>query len=354
MIATDMALRPSRAEWTYPAWTWKQPGDAGSLQRQDRRSTPPAFGEVWVANRAIGLNPVDWKVIQAGHPEWSPGHVPGVDGVGHIVAVGPGVVLPLGMRVAYHQHLARDGSFAHYTRLRADSLLPVPDGISDVQAAALPCPALTAWQALHKVPASNDRDVLITGAGGAVGRVLVQLAAECGWRVWAAAATGHHQALLAHGAAGVFDHHDSRWTQALDDVLGPRRLHAVFDTVSGEHAGLLAQRLGYNGHLVCIQDRQEQAPLPAFTRAISLHEVALNSIHAHATEREWRDWRVAGSALFARLLRGGLSLGEAPRLLSFEDVPQALAALHSGRMKGKAVALLPTPVPQNNEPVSQG
>lgn len=334
---TPFAWNP---DGSYPAWAWDGADADHPLHLQNKPFTSPAEGEVWVANRAIGLNPVDWKMIYDRHSAWSPGHVPGVDGVGTIVATGAGVAVPLGLRVAYHQSLACDGSFAHYTRLHADCLLPVPEGVSDIQAAALPCPALTAWQALHKVPASDDRDVLVTGAGGAVGRVLVQLAVRRGWRVWALAGVAHHQLLIALGAVGTFDPRDSAWMEALENALGLRLLHAVFDTVGAEHARQLTPLLGYNGHLVCIQDRLEQAPQPAFTHAISLHEVALNSIHAYAVDRDWREWRAAGDELFSRVLRRDLHLGNAPHLLNFEGVPQALAALRETHLKGKCIALI--------------
>lgn len=325
---------------SYLCWAWEEADSVLPLQLQSKPFTPLAAGEVLIANRAIGLNPVDCKMVYSGHAAWLPGHVPGVDGVGTIVAVGSAVNLPLGLRVAYHQSLARDGSFAHYTRLRAECLLPIPEGVSDIQAAAIPCPALTVWQALHKVPASGDRDVLVTGAGGAVGRILVQLALERGWRVWAVAGTPHHQSLLGLGALGVFDSRDSAWMQSLDGALGLRRLYAVFDTVSAEHARQLSPLLGYNSHLVCIQDRMEQAPQPAFTHAISLHEVALNSIYAHAVDRDWREWRAAGDALFSRVLRREMHLCSHPHLLDFEDIAQALAELRGGHMQGKCIALI--------------
>ncbi|WP_170870207.1 alcohol dehydrogenase catalytic domain-containing protein, partial [Pseudomonas aeruginosa] len=129
----------------------------------------PGPGEVLVANRAIALNPVDWKIVEWGHAAWSQDHVPGVDGVGRVVATGAGCDLALGSRVAYHQWLGRDGSFAEYTLLDADALLALPGGLDEARAAALPCPALTAWQALEKVPGGGSRDVLVVGAGGAVG-----------------------------------------------------------------------------------------------------------------------------------------------------------------------------------------
>jgi len=65
----------------YAAWAWTsgQGLDGLTLTRKPLRQPGP--GQVLVANRAIALNPVDWKIIEWGHPAWSTGRVPGVDGM---------------------------------------------------------------------------------------------------------------------------------------------------------------------------------------------------------------------------------------------------------------------------------
>lgn len=322
----------------HQVWAWPGKGEPQSLRLEMRPRPVPAPGEVLVANRAVGLNPVDWKMIEWGHVAWSPGHVPGVDGVGVVVATGAGIRLPIGLRVAYHQSLACNGSFAELTCIDGRSILPIPGGVENVVAAALPCPGLTAWQALRKVPRRTNRDVLVTGAGGAVGFILAQLAVCNGWRVWVTAAPTHRGALLALGITDVFDYRDPEWKNKLSESLGPRRLYAIFDTVSGEHAQSLASMLSYNGHLVCIQDRIEENPVPAFTTAISLHEVALNSVYLNATDEDWREWRSAGAELFQMLEIGGLQLPPI-ETCSFDALPLALTELQSGAHKGKLVVV---------------
>lgn len=323
----------------FGAWSWTSGKGIDGLQLIRKPLVQPGPGEVLVANRAVALNPVDWKMIEWGHPAWKTGQVPGVDGVGVVVACGAGVPLKPGSRVAYHQSLERDGSFAEFCLLNAATVLTVPAALDDIAAASVPCPGLTAWQALDKVPVSGLSDLLVVGAGGAVGLLLVQLAAQRRCRVWATAAKKHHTHLKALGAVGVFDYRENNWQKDLQTSLGERRLHAVFDTVSGAHAATLAPLLGYNGHLVCIQDRQEAAPLPAFSTAISLHEVALNSFHSHASLSDRQQLRQAGERLLAGLLGGSLS---APRhqLFDFHNLPQALHALKQGGEGGKWIARL--------------
>lgn len=323
----------------HKAWAWTPNAGLDGLQLVHKPLPQPGPGEVLVANRAIALNPVDWKICEWGHPAWQQGTVPGVDGAGVVIASGPGVDLPVGTRVAYHQSLARDGSFAEHCLLDASLVMHIPAPLSDSAAAAVPCPALTAWQALAKVPEGASCDVLVIGAGGAVGFYLAQLAVQRGLRVWATAGPRHHATLKARGVAGVFDYQAGDWQAQLQSTLGERPLHALFDTVSGGHAAKLAHLLGYNGHLVCIQDRQENAPLPAFSSAISLHEVALNSIHTHGRLLDRQALRMAGQQLLQAVADGRLASPQR-RDFAFEALPQALQQLKEGKTGGKWVARL--------------
>ncbi|ACI52079.1 Alcohol dehydrogenase GroES domain protein [Gluconacetobacter diazotrophicus PA1 5] len=327
---------PDALRSRYRAWSWDAPGEPDELQLVEKATVQPASGEIVVENTLAAFNPVDWKIIQNGHAAWKSGRVPGVDGVGRIAAVGPDVRLPVGQRVAYHQSLARDGSFSDYTTLRAESVLPVPDGVSDEVAAGIPCPGLTAWQALAKVPSVPDRDVLVTGAGGAVALILAQLAVRRGWRVWVTASPRHHARLLGLGVCGAFDYQDDSWQGALQQALGPRRLFAVFDTTSGGYARTLAPMLGFNGHLVCIQDRLDAPPLPPFATALSLHEVALNAMHDHASPQDWRDWRMAGAGLMHDVQAGALET-QPVRVTAFTALPESLSAFKAGRTTGKVL-----------------
>ncbi|MGL6151117.1 MAG: alcohol dehydrogenase catalytic domain-containing protein [Aeromonas sobria] len=70
------------------AWCWHAPGEPTQLTLADLPLSPLAPDEVLVANRVIAFNPVDWKLMEYGHSNWQDGQVPGVDGMGTIVAPG--------------------------------------------------------------------------------------------------------------------------------------------------------------------------------------------------------------------------------------------------------------------------
>lgn len=100
--------------------------------------------------------------------------------------------------------------------------------------------------------------------------------------------------------------------------------------------------LGYNGHLVCIQDRQENAPLPAFNTASSLHAVALNSIHAHGETLDWQELHAGAEHLMHGVANGQLQ-APAKQFFDFAELPQALRRLKSGEGSGKWISRLPAP-----------
>jgi NADPH:quinone reductase len=321
------------------AWRWH--GDAAplALRPEAVALAAPQPGQVLVRNAAIGLNPVDWKVLAGGLVDWRPGHVPGVDGAGRVVALGAGVGAHwFGRRVAYHASLHAPGSFAEYTAVDARALLAIPDALDAATAASLPCPALTAALALAKLPLRGGDSVLLAGAGGAVGHYFVQLAARRNLAVTAMCHPRHWDRLPTLGALACIPG-PLPAERAWDD---PARFHAVIDCVGGTHATRLVPALRANGHLVCIQDRVPGWPTPPFGRALSLHEVALGALHVHGDDQDWARLREVGTALLADLADGRLH-AEPLRLGDFDGLAALLEALRRRDFSGKPVVRLPDP-----------
>ncbi|WP_153110848.1 zinc-binding dehydrogenase [Propionivibrio limicola] len=313
-------------------WVWQTGHDPLGLRMQNGPIQPLAAGEVLVRNAAIGLNPVDWKVLGK-IDSWRPGHVPGVDGAGVVVATGEGISASwLGQRVAYHQNLHRLGSFAEYTPLAVRALMRVPDALDFATAASFPCPGLTAWQAIEKVPARKGAAFLISGAGGAVGHYVAQLAAERGFSVSAICHERHWHRLNSLGV--------SRCVAELG-TLEDRAFYAVIDSVGPDRAAQLAARLEANGHLVCIQGRVAQWPFPAFEQAVSLHEVALGALHRHGSDEAWARLIAAGERMLDALATGGME-PETQVQRDFSELPEFLDALRHRGFSGKPLVLLPS------------
>lgn len=314
------------------AWVWQDGHDPLDLRLQNVAVPTLAAGEVLVRNAAIGLNPVDWKVL--GRIDgWQPGHVPGVDGAGVVVAVGQDVSTSwLGQRVAYHQNLHCAGSFAEYTPLAARALMRVPDAFDFATAASFPCPGLTAWQAIEKIPVHEGAPLLISGAGGAVGHYLAQLAVERGFTVSGICHERHWNRLMSLGVCQCVSDPD-----ALEGWL----FYAVIDSVGPARAMQLASRVDANGHLVCIQGRVLKWPFPAFEQAISLHEVALGALHRHGSDAAWARLTAAGERMLEGLASGAMK-PEAQVRRDFSGLPELLDALRLRSFSGKPLVVLPS------------
>ncbi len=144
--------------------------------------------DLLVRIRAIAVNPVDTKVRKRSAPDSESYRVLGWDAVGEVMAVGEEVAgFRQGDRVYYAGDLNRPGCNAEYQCVDARLAALAPDGLSDAEAAALPLTTITAWELLFDhlgicrledegAQQCNAEILLIVGAAGGVGSMLIQLA----------------------------------------------------------------------------------------------------------------------------------------------------------------------------------
>ena len=149
---------------------------------------PVATGrDLLVKVRAIAVNPVDYKIRQNVSAEEGQYKVIGWDAVGEVVATGEQVTLfQPGDQVFYAGDLTRSGSNAEYQLVDERIVGHKPKSLSDAEAAALPLTSITAWELLfeHLQLQQQSPDavkktgevLLVVGAAGGVGSILVQLA----------------------------------------------------------------------------------------------------------------------------------------------------------------------------------
>jgi NADPH:quinone reductase-like Zn-dependent oxidoreductase len=141
----------------------------------------------------------------------------------------------------------RDGVAAEYAAVPAGLLAPKPASLGHVESAAVPLPALSAWQRLfvHGRLQAGER-VLVHGAVGGVGQFATQLARGRGAHVVATASPGAFDLAPALGAHDVVDGRSGR----LDEERGA--IDLVFDTVGGELLASAHSLLAPGGRLVSI------------------------------------------------------------------------------------------------------
>lgn len=181
---------------------------------------PTATGrDLLVKIRAVAVNPVDYKIRQNVAPADGEHKVLGWDAVGEVVGTGQAANLfQPGDLVYYAGDLNRQGSNAEYQLVDERLVGTPPKSLSDAEAAALPLTAITAWELLfehlslqQQSPDSKDVSnevILVVGAAGGVGSILVQLAkAITGATIIATASRANSKAWVEKlGAHHVVDH----------------------------------------------------------------------------------------------------------------------------------------------------
>ena len=193
---------------------------------------PVATGrDLLVEIRAIAVNPVDYKIRQRVTPAEGEHKVLGWDAAGEVVATGEAASrFKSGDMVYYAGDLNRQGSNAEYQLVDERIVGSKPGSLSDAEAAALPLTTITAWEMLfehlsirQQAPGSADKSdevILVVGAAGGVGSILLQLAkAITGATVIATASRESSQAWVKKlGADQVVDH--SKPLQPQIEALG--------------------------------------------------------------------------------------------------------------------------------------
>lgn len=184
---------------------YERTGAARSVLAVADLPTPqPAAGEVRVKLATSGVNPSDVKMrggIRGGDLPW-PRIVPHSDGAGVIDAVGAGVPASrIGERVwVWNACWGRPyGTAAEYVCLPSIQAVPLPADVDFAAGACFGIPALTAWHAVHMDGGCAGRQVLVTGAAGAVGHYAVQFAKAAGARV-IATVSSEEKAAIARAA----------------------------------------------------------------------------------------------------------------------------------------------------------
>jgi NADPH:quinone reductase-like Zn-dependent oxidoreductase len=174
-----------------------------NLRLAERPDPKPGPGQVLLRMRAVSLNYRDLLMVR-GHynPRQPLPLIPCSDGVGEVVEVGEGVSTPaVGDRVAtiFSQTWIGgpptvdklrgtlggpiDGTLAEQMVLAADGVVPVPDHLTDVEAAALPCAAVTAWNALVEQGDVGAGDTILVQGTGGVSIFALQIARILGAQV---------------------------------------------------------------------------------------------------------------------------------------------------------------------------
>jgi NADPH2:quinone reductase len=220
----------------------------------------PGPAQVLLRVKFAALNPADAFLARKLYPA-NPRlpHILGRDGVGEIVAVGPGVG---NVRVGETVGILRCevgveewGTLAEKVVVPAESVTCIPTGWSCEEMAGAPLVFLTAWQALNQwteppAPPSAKSVLLVTGASGGVGVASVLLGKSMNLTVVALSRSAEKRAELKKlGADFVFDPMDSNLVKAVTAALSPRKVDLMVDNVGGALLPQVVALLGYGGRI---------------------------------------------------------------------------------------------------------
>jgi zinc-binding alcohol dehydrogenase family protein len=250
--------------------------DPAALREIDLPRPVPGPRDLLVAVKAVSVNPVDTKV-RNGVPVTEP-RVLGFDAVGTVAATGAGVTLfKEGDEVFYAGSIVRPGSNAEFQLVDERIVGHKPRTLDDGDAAALPLTALTAWELLFDrlkiVEGGNEGEsLLVIGAGGGVGSILVQLARKLTKLTVIGSASRKETAdwVSALGAHHVIDHGKPLGPQL--EALGFAHVdHVAGLTHSDDYFDQVVEIVKPQGQFGLIDDPKSIDVTKLKRKAVSLH-----------------------------------------------------------------------------------
>ncbi|MFJ7214037.1 zinc-dependent alcohol dehydrogenase family protein [Amycolatopsis sp. NPDC098790] len=291
----------------------------------------PGPGQVLVATEAIGVGGVDAVILSGALAAYGfePGHVLGGEIAGTVTAAGDGVDPSwLGRRVWAFAGVG--GGYAEQAVAPAETLVPLPETLSPVDAVTLGSSGFVAHFALRHAHFAPGESVLVRGAAGGIGIMAVQLAAKAGAIAVTTSSPERGQRLRELGA-----------TQVLDRAAGgPDTYDVILDVVAGPELPGFFAKLKPNGRMVAVGVVAGEPPadfgkelLTAFRRSLSFATFSADTI-------PWADRRPVAADLFAAATRGELT-SVVHEVLPLEDAVTAHRKLRDGEVFGRIVLTPP-------------
>lgn len=328
---------------------YRQAGEldrAESLVDIELDKPAPTGRDILVKVQAVSANPVDCKIRKSMSPPEGSWKVLGWDAAGTIEAVGDGVKdFKVGDAVFYAGSLVRQGANSEYHLVDERIVGKKPTTVSDVEAAALPLTAITAWEMMfdrldvrRAVPGAANAILVIGGAGG-VGSITIQLArALTDLTVIATASRPETVEWVRQlGAHHVIDHRKPLAEQV--KALGIGSPGFVFSTnETKSQLSEIAELIAPQGRLGLIDD-PDSLDIMAFKRkSVSVHQEFMFTRSMYGTA----DMGEQGKLLtkVAELIDSGAiktTVTEVLRPINAENLKKAHATLESGKARGKIV-----------------
>jgi NADPH:quinone reductase-like Zn-dependent oxidoreductase len=293
-------------------------GGPDMLRFEDVPRPEPGTHEMLVRIHAAGVNPVDWKIREGLFGKILLPAVMGSDFSGVVEALGEEVTeFRVGQSV-FGSVADESGSYAEFALADVSLIAEKPAALDHIQAAALPIPSLTAWQALFdEARLQAGQKILIHAAAGGVGSFAVQFAKWKGAHVIGTASAANADYVRSLGADEVIDYRAVRFEECVRDV------DAVLDTIGGETQERSWKVLKRGGSLVSlVQPPSEKAAAAHQARGVLMRE------NAKRTDQ---------LAQIAELVVSGRIKANVETVLPLREARKAQELSQSGHTRGKIV-----------------
>jgi NADPH:quinone reductase len=230
-----------------------EPGGPEVLRPAIRPDPKPLAGEVVIKVAAAGVNRPDTMQRKGAYPP-PPGasDIPGLEVAGTVVAVGQGVSEPaIGAEVCA---LVAGGGYADLCIAPAVQCLPVPKGLTLVEAASLPETFFTVWSnVFDRGRLSPGESLLVQGGSSGIGVTAIQMARAMGHRVFATAGNAEKCAACERlGAERCVNYKDEDFVEVVKAATGGTGVDVILDMVGGEYVARELSLLADSGRLVMI------------------------------------------------------------------------------------------------------
>ncbi|MBN8887946.1 MAG: zinc-binding alcohol dehydrogenase family protein [Rudaea sp.] len=310
--------------------------------------TEPVLGDfdLLVEVKAISVNPVDTKVRKRAESTDGQPRILGWDAAGVVRAVGAKASrFKPGDKVWYAGDVTRPGSNSELHRVDERIVGPMPASLDFAAAAALPLTAITAWELLFdrlKVQSADptrDNTLLVIGAGGGVGSILVQLARQLtGWTIVGTASREATRDWVRElGAHHVIDH-AKPLAEGLKAAGIAQVSAAIGITHTDEYLAQLVDILEAEGQFALIDDPKALDVLAFKRKSLSVHWESMFTRSTFQTPQLARQGEILRRV--AELVDRGIvrsTVAEHFGAINAANLKRAHALLESGKSRGKIV-----------------
>ena len=233
-----------------------RPGPPDVLTLVDRADPVPGMGEVLIRVAASGVNRPDVLQRMGAYPP-PPGasDLPGLEVAGVIVAGDADAMAAAGLSIGQRVcALTPGGGYAELCVTPAVQCLPVPDGLSDIEAASLPETCFTVWSNVFMRAALQPGEtLLIQGGTSGIGVTAIQMAKALGATVIATAGSDAKcRACLDLGADHAINYRTTDFAEAARQFTAGRGVDVILDMVAGDYVAREVTALAEDGRLVII------------------------------------------------------------------------------------------------------